>query len=82
VAKRKVVPVNAMTESERYLKAAELVQRKNVTVIEAIKEVGVCMPDFIELSKQAAWPYQDNWSEEFKRKSRVEKLLLMSELAK
>jgi len=79
--KRKQKPVSRFSsERERYVEAARLVYTKGLTLVEAIRETGVCVPDFLEVSKQASWPVKENWSGWFKCESEVTKLLYMAEL--
>jgi hypothetical protein len=70
------------TEYDRYVKAARIVFSQNKSVVEAVKQAGVCIPDFVELSKVAAWPKSPKWSDKFRRTSDVEKLLLMAAMTR
>jgi hypothetical protein len=79
-AKKKKTVFCFKTEKERYLEAARLVFETRMSTPEAIRETGIYIPSFLEVSKQTAWPIRDNWSEEFKLQSRIEKLILMSEI--
>jgi hypothetical protein len=74
------------TESERYVAAAKLVEDKKMSPIDAVREVNICIADYVLLSKQVKGAYSDekgkSYSESYKRARQVDKLLLLAELAK
>jgi hypothetical protein len=75
-------PSRFATEAERYVEAARLVSVRNLTVLEAVREAGICIPDHVEVCKQVSWPESEKWSPQWRRENRVNKLLLMAEAAK
>jgi hypothetical protein len=53
-------PSRFATEAERYVEAARLVSVRNLTVLEAVREAGICIPDHVEVCKQVSWPESEN----------------------